>query len=224
MSTPNAAEGAVTVEACWQKIGVWGDLSCPELRQFGHCHNCPRYTESGRRLLDTPVQDEYLKEWARRLAAPAAEKSVEDGVLYLSFRIGRSWLALPSTCLREVLHPAPIRRVPHRRVKVLLGLTTVRGDILICVSLHELLHESVTEAPPPTRRFVVAADGADTWVFPVDEVLGLTMVVESAIRPPPATLTESGGAYVRGQVDDASRMVGILDHELVFRGLQRGLA
>ena len=32
------------VNDCWNRIGVRGDRSCPELKQYVHCRNCPVYS------------------------------------------------------------------------------------------------------------------------------------------------------------------------------------
>jgi chemotaxis-related protein WspD len=215
---------ARTADACWQQIGVWGDLSCEKLAEHEHCLHCPVYQERGRSLLDRPADPNYLSEWAQLLALPPDQAGNAPGVLHLVFRVGQSWLALASTCLREVLHLQPVRVVPHRRGKLLLGITAVRGDIHLCVSLHELLHEQRDAVSQAQARFIVAGESAETWVFPVDEVLGLTVVIETALQMPPATMVQSGGAYVRGVFEGSSRSIGILDHELLFRGLQRGVA
>ncbi len=31
---------------CWNRIGVSGDRSCPELATVVHCHNCPVFSGS----------------------------------------------------------------------------------------------------------------------------------------------------------------------------------
>ena len=38
MSTETPALG--TVDDCWNRIGVSGDRSCPELQAHLHCRNC----------------------------------------------------------------------------------------------------------------------------------------------------------------------------------------
>ena len=126
-------------------------------------------------------------------------------------------LARSSACSA---HP----RRAHRRGKILLGLTTVRGEIQLCVSLHELLHEKRDETQRATQRFVVAGDGERSWVFPVDDLLGLSVVAGGSLQRPPATLAHSFGAYVAGVFEEASRSIGVLDHELLFRGLERGVS
>src|SRR5262245_44491396 len=98
---------------CWNRIGVRGDRSCPELAKVVHCHNCPVFAAAGRRFLDAPSPPGYLDEWTDRLAAPP-ELAASDLQSVLVFRLGEEWLALPARVLVEVTTPRPVRRVPHR--------------------------------------------------------------------------------------------------------------
>ena len=54
MDTPPAI-----VNACWTTIGVRGDGSCPELKQYVHCRNCPVYSAGAMQVLESeaPVDD-----------------------------------------------------------------------------------------------------------------------------------------------------------------------
>ena len=50
-------------------IGVSGDRSCPELKTFIHCRNCPVFAAAARTFFDRPAPEGYLAEWSRWLAA-----------------------------------------------------------------------------------------------------------------------------------------------------------
>src|SRR5262245_22690874 len=165
---------------CWNRIGVHGDRSCPELERVVHCHNCPVFAAAGRHFLDAPSPAGYLEEWTRRLAEREEALPVDlHGVLV--FRLGEEWLAMAVAMLVEVTSPRPIHRVPHRG-GALAGLVNIRGELHLCVRLAEVL--GVGGALPAVAageacalggnrghaRFLVARREADTWVFPVDEV------------------------------------------------------
>ena len=73
---------------CWNRIGVYGDRSCPELSTFVHCRNCPVFAAAARSLLRPPRPEGYLAEWVRWLAdadglrpraATEGDGDVEDG-------------------------------------------------------------------------------------------------------------------------------------------------
>lgn len=89
------------VDPCWNRIGVWGDRSCPELEAVTHCHNCPVFAAAGRSFLDAPSPPDYLDEWTRRLALPDGADAADVHSL-LVFRLGSEWLALPVGVLVEV--------------------------------------------------------------------------------------------------------------------------
>jgi chemotaxis-related protein WspD len=153
---------------CWNRIGVRGDRSCPELAQYVHCQNCPVFAAAGRRFLDAPTPPGYLDEWAERLAAPAEEAAADlEGALV--FRLADEWLALSVHALVEVTPPRPVHRVPHRG-GLLAGLVNIRGELCLCVHLAKLLGvEPRSPGPngpaalPPSRngpRALGLADGA----------------------------------------------------------------
>ncbi len=219
----DATADVVSEARCWARIGVWGDSSCPELSRVGHCRNCEVYSAGGRELLDRPVPADYLDLWTDLLAADKAGESAAT-TPFLVFRVGQSWLALRAVVLREVTPPGVIRHVPNQQSAVLLGLTAVRGEIYLCVSLHALIGEPLPEGADRAARFLVARHHGADWVFPVDEVSGIRDVTEAAIEPLPATLAHTGSIYTMGIAQCGDRPVGLIDENLVFSALQRKIA
>lgn len=128
--------GAPT-DDCWNRIGIRGDRSCPELAKVGHCHNCPVFAAAGRHFLDAPSPPGYLAEWTERLAAPL-ERTASDLQSVLVFRLADEWLGLPVQVLVEVTGLRPVHRVPFRS-GLLAGLVNIRGELHLCVHLAELL-------------------------------------------------------------------------------------
>ena len=54
-------------DACWNRIGVQGDRSCPRLMEAVHCRNCPVFSAAGQQLFQREAPPEYLDEWTRQL-------------------------------------------------------------------------------------------------------------------------------------------------------------
>jgi chemotaxis-related protein WspD len=208
---------------CWGDIGVWGNGSCVELPRVGHCRNCEVYIAGSRELLERPAPDDYMDWWTELLAGKTKDAKSEKATSYLVFRIGQSWLALRALVLREIMQPAVIRSLPHRRSNVLLGLTVVRGEIYPCVSLHALIADETQDASP-SRRFLVACHQGGDWVVPVDEVSGIYDVPASSIESLPATLAHSGSVYTTGIAQCGDRPVGLIDEGLLFSTLERKIA
>ena len=51
---------AAMIADCWNKIGVRGDGSCPELEKHIHCRNCPTYTAAASMLLDRDLRSSSI--------------------------------------------------------------------------------------------------------------------------------------------------------------------
>src|SRR6516162_332110 len=186
---------AVARDDCWNRIGVWGDRSCPELATAVHCHNCPVFAAAGRQFLDAPSPAGYLEDWAARLAAPP-EAAVNDQQSVLIFRLADEWLALPVAVLVEVTGPRPLHRIPYRG-GVLAGLVNIRGELHLCARLDQLLGiagqagDGTSNGQPARTRMLVVQREADAWVFPVDEVACVYRFAADALTEVPPTLARA---------------------------------
>jgi chemotaxis-related protein WspD len=216
------------VDDCWNRIGVRGDSTCPELKQYVHCRNCPVYSRAARARLDMDVPDGYMEGWTRHIAE-ARTSDERDTSSCLVFRLGAEWLALPIARLREIAGARAMQPIAHRRNGVVLGLTNVRGELLTSVSLGHLLGLAPSVEQPTVRQswsarlIVVQQDGART-VFPVDEVHGIVRFRESALAEVPATVARASASYIRALLSWQNRSVGVIDDRLLFQAVDRSLA
>jgi chemotaxis-related protein WspD len=223
-SVPN--DQAVEIRPCWNEIGVQGNATCPELPQIIHCRNCPVYSKAGVQLLDRPLLPEYRQAWTRhfaqdkKLPGPARQSA-------LLFRIDTEWLALPASAFQEVAERRPVHSLPHRQQGIVLGLVSIRGELLICVSLASLpglARSPLCERPSSTHdRLLVAKGDGQRFVFPADEVRGLLRFQASELKEAPATLTKSRLSYTQGILYWQDRAVCLLDADLLFSSLNRNL-
>ena len=217
------------IEDCWNKIGVRGDGTCPELKRHAHCRNCPVYGAAAAELLHAAPADEALSDRTHHFAKP---KHIEEGCSQsiLIFRLDTEWLAVPTSIVDEVATPKPIHSLPGRRNHTVLGLTNVRGELLMSVSLALILNlptsPESTRAGTPTsyaRLLVLRRDSARV-VCPVDEVYGIHRFSPSALRDVPATLARAGSRYSTKLLPWDGRSVGILDDQLLFYAVRRSVA
>jgi chemotaxis-related protein WspD len=207
---------------CWNRIGVWGDRSCPELVPAVHCHNCPVFAAASRRFLDAAPPEGYLEEWTERLSA-AVEETATGLQSVLLFRVGEEWLALPIAVLLEVTIPRPVHRVPHR-AGLLAGLVNIRGELQLCVHLAQLLGIKASGLPPDRdggqpRLLVVEGEGG-RWVFPVAEVDQVYRFAPAELTGAPATLARAAGRLTRAVFAWRERSIGLLDDTRLFRALR----
>lgn len=218
------------VDDCWSRIGVAGDGSCPELKHFIHCRNCPVHAAAGVQLLNRELPPGYREQWAAHFAQ-AKPPSAPGRLSALVFRLGREWLALPTGVLQEVAEPRKIHSLPHRRHGVVIGLVNIRGEILVCVSLARLLGLVETPERPAAltsagarRALLVLTCDNQRLVIPVDEVGAIVRFQPEALQDPPATVTRAGFHLTRALLRWNEKTVAWLDADQVFAALQRNLA
>lgn len=238
------ADGAPALDDCWRRIGVVGDASCVQLASHIHCRNCPTYSRAAVQLLDAlAIDDDGDDEpgaapLARPDTATAGERGAERSCLV--FRVGDEWLALPTAELGEVTAPCAVHSLPHRRHAAMLGVASVRGSLLACVSLALLFGGEEPVVPGERRvaqgaqgaqgadgvqrgRFLILGQGRTALALPVAEVSGVRRVGPDALLPLPATLSRASSRYTTALFAHEGRSVGLLDATLLRQVLSRSL-
>jgi len=226
----------LTVESplndCWNQIGVMGDRSCGQLATVIHCYECPVYAEAGDSLLEREPPLNYLDEWLNILAETSVDQEDVEGdeivihtaeaISVMIFRLGNERLAFPVRILQEVTPPCVIQPLPHRSNELFLGLVNIRGETLLCASLSHLLNLEPTKETSSTvtstnaKRMMMAGQGNDKWVFPVDEVHGVYRFHLNELRDAPVVITKATEAYTQGIIYWQGNQVNYLDSELLF--------
>ncbi|MCP1454406.1 chemotaxis protein CheW [Pseudomonas kilonensis] len=212
-------DDAQAIDDCWNRIGVHGDKSCPLLIEHIHCRNCSVYSAAATRLLDRYA----LPQDQRDLSLAPADTDVVTRSL-LMFRLGEEWLGLTTRSLVEVAPLQPIHSLPHQRSRALLGVANVRGALVACLSLVELLDLEpgaavVAGARVMPRMLIVAAKGGPV-VVPVDEVDGIHAIDERIL----ASASQSTGKYTRGVLPFKGRSLRWLDEEQLLSAVARSLS
>ncbi len=221
-------QNSPAITDCWNRIGVRGDASCPELKTYAHCRNCPVYAAAATRLLDRDVTAADISEWAEHVARPVADHEGDTKPL-LIFRIGEEWLALPVLVGKEVAELRPVHSLPHQRKGVVLGLVNIRGELVVCLALGKVLGLAASTSPIPgggsadKRRLIVLRSATGPLAFPVDEVSETYHCRARELRPVPATVAKAAANHTRAIVTWRDRNVGYLDGDLLVQTLGRSL-
>lgn len=220
---------AVRVDDCWNRIGVRGDGSCTELERHSHCRNCPVFASAAAVLLDGEQSLAYRQEWTRHLV-DEREAGGGESLSIVVFRVGEEWLALPTAVLSEVVATRSVHPMARQRSGIMRGLVSVRGELVLCVSVADLLGiEEDTKAAKKQqltvygRMLVIQGEGG-RFVFPVREVHGIVRTPAGGLKEVPATLAGAATTYTRAIVPWENRTVGLLDEQLLFYTLNRSLA
>ncbi|MFJ7567761.1 chemotaxis protein CheW [Herminiimonas sp. NPDC097707] len=209
------------INNCWSSIGVRGDGSCPELQEHTRCLNCPTYSAAATAILDRfESGNELISEWN-----PVDQESVQQQLSQsaLIFRVGSEWLAMPTGAIIEVAEKNCIRSLPHQNNRAILGLTNIRGALVLCVSLARMLNTKAADEVRGTSRLLVTTHLGQKLVFPVDEVFGIYRFSDAALESAPTTLAHSGTSYTQAILNWDRKKVGMLDCDLLFYALNRSL-
>ncbi|MFJ4114101.1 chemotaxis protein CheW [Pseudomonas sp. NPDC089758] len=211
------AEDVERIDDCWNRIGVHGNKQCPLLERHIHCRNCEIHAAAATRLLDryALVQDDHVQEAAQ------AEASV--GRSLLLFRLGEEWLALATACLAEIAPVQPVHSLPHQRSRVLQGVANVRGALVPCLSLSELLGVAHFSEPAHSSRamprmLILAAAGGPV-VLAVDEIDGI-----HRLQPTLPGGTEDSAPFTAAVLQWRGRSVRVLDDQQLLSAVQRSLS
>ena len=218
---PEAAE----VNDCWNRIGVRGDHTCPELTHHIHCRNCAVYRTSARTLLDKPMTAEHSSFWTRHHAQPLqpAESATRSVTI---FRVGGERFAIGTLLCVEVAGLRPIHGLPHRSGGAVLGLANIHGELVVCVSLRALLSlNTATPAQTATAARLLVTRWRDGPIaFPVDEVAGVQKFAAQHFKPLPATVAHAKVRCTSSVISHGAHTLGVLDEELLGQAIRRHLA
>ena len=171
----------------------------------------------------------YLAECTGVVAEPHVEHARATESAFI-FRVAAEWLALPTAVVHEVTGVEPVHSLPHRTSAILLGVTNVAGELLVCVSLKGLLRLDPLTLPGADRsrtarqRFLVIAGAGVRVVSPVDEVFGVHRFDPREVTELPATLAKSAVRHTRALLRWNEHSVGLLDEHLVLYTLKVGIA
>ncbi|MFO1539405.1 MAG: chemotaxis protein CheW [Chloroflexota bacterium] len=200
---------------CWQRIGVAGDRSCPELATHVHCRNCPVFVRGAGELFDRAVPPDYLEWLTTTIAAEPPDELQADRPL-LVFRAAGEWFAIDATAVRTVAPRVPVRRLPHRRDPALAGIVAVRGELVPCITLGTLLGLPEPEVVPARPVLVVVEDRDGAFALAVDEALGVVAVSRAGLRPPPDTVRKVLVPITEGLQEIEGRDVTVIARDGLF--------
>lgn len=224
----HASTSSEFIDPCWRTIGTRGDQTCPKLREYLRCMNCPVYHDKAQALLERlPANMEADSD-----TDPDAEfdrpEHAGERFNVLVFRLEGEWLALPTRMLDEVSELRGVHPVPHRRRGALLGLVNVRGVLTPFVSLARLLSLPADtgdrSALVNRERMLIIKDGARQIAIPVDAVEGIHAIRRQAVSPAPATLSARTQSVATGVADCGTHRAGMIDPQRLQQALAGAIA
>lgn len=227
MTDQDLLHSQTAVDDCWNRIGVFGDKRCPQLERHIHCRNCEVYGAAAIALLDRygsaleRGDDDYAQSGTEEVQG--AQRSL------LIFRLGEQWLAIATRCLAEVMPVSPIHVLPHRNSRGLLGVTNVRGTLVACLSLAELLDlDTQQDARRGERRVIprmlILESDSGPLVTPVDEVSGIQRIPVTRISSAKHDDKRAISRFTAGVLQWQQQSITLLDDEQLLQTMIGSLA
>jgi len=223
------SEETTRADDCWNRIGVWSTAGsrCERLGEVVHCRNCEVFVAAGRRLFERESPPGYLRE---NLAALVREEDTanRDSLAIMVFRLGVEFFALPVDVLEAVTESRPVHRLPHVNDPFVKGVVNISGEVCLCHSLKSILgtasapHAAEEGGRHVYRRLIVIRISGVRYIFPVDEILGMSRYQRNALRATPATIGREIRHLFKGAFRAEGDRVAVLDTDALHRFLHRG--
>jgi purine-binding chemotaxis protein CheW len=136
----------------------------------------------------------------------------------LTFAIGDATYGIDIPCVQEIRGWSPVTRLPQAPADV-LGVLNLRGSIVPVLDLRLKFGSTNVQYTPITVIIVVSvnsARGQREFGMVVDGVSDVIDITPQDVKPAPDLGAASSGAYIRGLVPVAGRMVVLLDVALLI--------
>jgi len=136
----------------------------------------------------------------------------------LTFVIGDATYGIDIPCVQEIRGWSPVTRLPQAPADV-LGVLNLRGSIVPVLDLRLKFGCAEVQYTPITVIIVVSvmsAKGLREFGMVVDGVSDVIDIASQDVKPAPDLGVAASGAYIRGLVPVAGRMVVLLDVELLI--------
>lgn len=219
-----------TIDDCWNHIGVWAKsgATCERLKDAIHCRNCEKFIAAGRLIFDRESPLEYQQENLVIFSKPESLMEGETAGVIV-FRLGVELFALPTAVLEVITDSKPVHRLPHMKSAYIKGVVNIAGEICLCHSLKAVLDvDSSTHVLEESERHVymrliVVHIAEGRYIFPVDEIKGMTDFYLKSLRSAPATISEEVKQLVNGVFIFSGQDVAVLDAQKLHRLLSNGL-
>ena len=126
-------------------------------------------------------------------------------------------------CLSPTIHT-----VPHRSNHIFTGIVNIRGEVLMCIALGNVLGVGDSQYLPSTStssssqqssvyaRTMVMEVQDNCWAFRVDEIVGIHRLDKKDLQDIPVVISKTPDTYTKKILHFENRKVSYLNYELLF--------
>jgi chemotaxis-related protein WspD len=181
------------------------------------------FSRASRDVLEKCPPVGYISQWAENIAMTTGEMN-KDTFGVMVFRIGNEWYSLPANSLQVVTEKKTIHSVPHNGYEVISGIANIDGEVRLCFSLSRILGLDVNNnLKKTTRKLIVVSGENDEYVFPVEDVKGITRYSPADLNPIPVTIEKSRAQLLSGVFNLDNVQVAVIDIQRLDENIKAGL-
>lgn len=183
------------------------------------------YVDPVSRLLDQKSTDDYLLDWLKLLEeTKKIHETLEDILSFVLFRIYQTWMAIEARFFKEIASVRLVHRLPSVWSYV-KGVVNIRGEVLLCIKLDELIGLSKNSKPflQNYPRVAVCEDPEKNWAFIIDEVFGVVHYKKEQVKVTKEEIFSVDKNYIKGFLPWNGKDIAVIDHELLSEALRRNL-
>ncbi len=169
--------------------------------------------QQGTRAIPTATSSHFsleeqtiLRDRARSLMQRTETQELAGLLSFTVLKIGEEYFGIETTVMREFTDVSNVTPIPCCPDYV-IGNLNLRGEIVTLLSLHHLLNT----AQANIRKAIVVTVEDITAGITVDEVLDVTYIHPSTIKPLPAAARVESQTYSNGMAAYADKMITLLD-------------
>lgn len=147
---------------------------------------------------------------------PPGEKKADEIHQFIGIQLNNEIYGISVEKIKTIVKPLQITSIPGTPPHI-MGLMNLHGEILCVVDVKILLNIGKSVPTDNSRVVVIKTVEGPVGVF-CDEVTDIYDIVKENIEASLSTLSEGISAYIQGQMQVESGLMGILDIEkLLFK-------
>jgi len=145
----------------------------------------------------------------------AEQQLLNSGLFqYVRFRVADSYLMVKVNAISEILPLPAVTQVPFTKPWV-VGVSNIRGDVIPISDFSQYLFQRTTEKNKKNKLIILKGKGFSTAIL-VDEVMGMTDVIENDIVTDISEIEEQIKPYIIGTVTRDEHSYGVMDSKALL--------
>ncbi|NLO20349.1 MAG: hypothetical protein GX121_10845 [Ignavibacteria bacterium] len=177
------------------------------------------------KLISKEIQEAFFEKWTSQFSEEK-EKTEDDSLGVLIFRVENKWLAIKADAFQEILDWKKTHSVPFRTNEVFKGIVNVNGELLLSISITGLLSiEKYKDSDIDLAKWkiIVIKKDQQRYAFEANEFIGVVKVPQSQIQKGRTTISESQNPFLVDTFSYQDIKISLIEQEQLFAAIEKEL-